>query len=203
MKARRNCCLSCPAKAVSIGFVVLVGFFFGNAQAHADNIFVASEGTSTIEEFDSSGNGTTFGDLGGVPSAFLAFDSSGNLYVSSPDGNIYKFDSNGNRTIFASLGSSDPLGLAFDSRGNLYVADFKDNGVLKFDSSGNSSVFATFAFWEGPRGWCLTATGIFTSRPFTETISRKSIQTVRFQPSSWEMETALRVSPLIAVGISM
>ena len=51
----------------------------------------------------------------------LAFDSSGNLYVSNDGGSgvIDKFDTTGHMTIFAS-GFSHPHGLAFDSNGNLF-----------------------------------------------------------------------------------
>src|SRR5262249_33652650 len=50
----------------------------------------------------------------------LAFDVSGNLYVTSFLGHIYKFTPGGMRTTFAS-GLNDPMGLALDSAGNLYV----------------------------------------------------------------------------------
>ena len=95
----------------------------------------------TIEKFDSSGNGTTFAS--GVPSYGLAFDSSGNLYVSGCSvGTIMKFDSSGNKSIFAS-GLDYPYGLACDSSGNLYASEYYSGTIDKFDSSGNMSTFAS------------------------------------------------------------
>jgi hypothetical protein len=93
MNTERTFCLSRPAKALSIGFVVLIGFFLVN-------LYVANQGNGTIEKFDSSGNGSVFGNpwglykLNGPP-----FDSSGNLYKATWQG-IYKLDPNGHPSRF-------------------------------------------------------------------------------------------------------
>jgi streptogramin lyase len=82
--------------------------------------------------------------------AYLAFDNSGNLYVSnSNDNNILKIDYTGTSgLVFANSNTSDisfngPDGLAFDNSGNLYVSNYTDNNILKINPTGTSvSVFA-------------------------------------------------------------
>jgi hypothetical protein len=67
------------------------------------NLCVANAGQSTIEEFNSSGQGSVFADLGLTQPIGLAFDSGGSLYVANQHtGTIEKIDSNGNGSIFAS-----------------------------------------------------------------------------------------------------
>jgi len=74
----------------------------------------------------------------------IAFDPSGNVYVSNGASNsISKFGSTGNflSTIGSSVTLADPAGLAVDSQGNLYAANFGvsagvSNNVAKFDSAG-------------------------------------------------------------------
>jgi sugar lactone lactonase YvrE len=74
----------------------------------------------------------------------LAFDPSGNLYVSSAcEGRVYKLSAaslgaaSGEvvtpALVLAGLGA--PQGLAFDASGNLYVADPYSGEVLRFDAS--------------------------------------------------------------------
>ncbi len=69
----------------------------------------------------------------------LAFDASGNLYVSNYFANtISKVTPGGTVTTFvpASAGLSEPLGLAFDRGGNLYVANRFTNVVSVVTPSG-------------------------------------------------------------------
>jgi sugar lactone lactonase YvrE len=131
-------------KALNLGLVALICFFFGTGFAHADTIYVGVyNGSSTIEKFDSNGHGTVFASTGLSNPQGLAFDNSGNLYVANYfGGSIEKFDSSGNGTVFASTGLNDSTGLAFDSGGNLYVANWENNSIEKFDSSGQGSTFA-------------------------------------------------------------
>jgi len=74
----------------------------------------------------------------------IAFDPSGNVYVSNGASNsISKFGSTGNflSTIGSSITLADPAGLAVDSQGNLYAANFGlsagvSSTIAKFDSAG-------------------------------------------------------------------
>jgi hypothetical protein len=107
-----------------------------------------------IDRFTPSGAKTIF-----VPaSAFapntgpigLAFDSAGNLFVSTesndtqPD-TILEFDSTGAFVQTFATGLQNPRGLAFDSAGNLYVAEVPGNGygpgsILRFAPDGTETV---------------------------------------------------------------
>jgi len=138
-------------------------------------LYVANAKNSTIERFNSSGIGTTFATIASgvnVPGG-LAFDSSGNLYVSntgvdSPDpDSIVRFTPSGVGTSFAS-GLSQPAGLAFDSSGNLYEADYGTSTVKKFGANGSGSVFASSGLFgpvfvavqvPEPVSWTLVALG--------------------------------------------
>ena len=122
---------------------------------------------NTIEEFSSN-----FTDLGAFATNLnnpwgLAFDSSGNLYVTSSGSNrIYKFLPGGVRTIFAaaSSGLSGPRGLAFDSGGNLYVANSGNGTIEMFTPNATHSLFASglsspssIAIFPGLKLWSATA----------------------------------------------
>ena len=88
----------------------------------------------------------------------IAFDPSGNVYVSNGASNsISKFDSTGNflSTIGSSVTLADPAGLAVDSQGNLYAANF---GI----SAGVSSTIAKF----DPAGAFVGAISNNVNRPF-------------------------------------
>jgi sugar lactone lactonase YvrE len=105
----------------------------------------------------------------------LAFDASGNLYVSSSgDELVYRFTPGGYRTIFSYGISllSNPRGLAFDSGGNLYVANAGNGTIVKITPSRTASVFASglsgptsIAIFPGLNVW--SATGISLSNPQT------------------------------------
>jgi hypothetical protein len=70
----------------------------------------------------------------------MAFDRSGNLFVSHED-SIIKFTPDGTRSIFAS-GLKSLLGLAFDKDGNLFAADHGADAIVKFTPDGARSTFA-------------------------------------------------------------
>jgi hypothetical protein len=82
----------------------------------------------------------------------LAFDSSGNLFVSTNDfanpgtDTILKFTPSAVKSTFAT-GLTGPRGLAFDGSGNLFVAEninFPDGDILEFAPGGGAStVFAS------------------------------------------------------------
>ena len=126
----------------------------------AGNLYAADGGDQTIYEFAPNGARTVF--VG--PSAFaagespvgLAFDSSGNLFVSietfsdpGADSIVY-FTPTGMKNIFAT-GLTTPRGLAFDSSGNLFVAEVSQpelgqpGDILKFYPDGTHTVFASFS----------------------------------------------------------
>jgi DNA-binding beta-propeller fold protein YncE len=88
----------------------------------------------------------------------LAFDSSGNLYMTRPS-YIVRFSPSGDELgTFASFPDSYwPVGLAFDSSGNLYAACYNSGTIEKFDSSGNGSVFASGL--HGPVGLAFDSNG--------------------------------------------
>lgn len=100
-------------------------------------------GNSTIEEFNSSGQGSLFANSGFVEPWDITFDHNGNLFVSDNSA-IEEFNSSGTGSVFAtaSSGLDLPSGLAFDASGNLYVANYNDT-ILKFNTNGVSSVFAS------------------------------------------------------------
>ena len=106
----------------------------------------------TIYKFAPDGTRTVF--VG--PSAFtsiqlpagLAFDASGNLFVTTlgnrPNDAILVFTPTGMESMFAT-GLNNPHGMAFDAAGNLFVAEtIRDTGgdILEF-TTGGRIVFAS------------------------------------------------------------
>jgi DNA-binding beta-propeller fold protein YncE len=83
----------------------------------------------------------TTAELGMEAPRGMAFDRSGNLFVSRDD-SIFKFTPDGIRSTFAS-GLKSPFGLAFDKDGNLFAADKGAGAILKFTPDGSKSTFAT------------------------------------------------------------
>jgi sugar lactone lactonase YvrE len=107
----------------------------------------SSSGSSTaIVKFTPQGVKTTFAS--GLSLAIgLAFDSSGNLFVTQSSGitngdTVLKFTPDGTKSTFAS-GLNGPEGLAFDSSGNLFVTEFNTGTILKFTPSGAQSTFTS------------------------------------------------------------
>ena len=104
----------------------------------------------------------------GSPTGQLAFDSAGNLFVSTTTGNpgsdsILEFTPGGVESTFAT-GLTSPRGLAFDSTGNLFVTENipgQLGDILEFTPGGIETVFAsglsnpqflTFGPARGPAG---------------------------------------------------
>ena len=122
---------------------------YGVAVDSLGNVYVAEQGNSRIQKFDSnggyltqwggqgSGNGQFSGSVG------VAVDRHDNVYVTDWGSHrIQKFDSNGHYlTQWGSNGSgngqfSGPVGVAVDRSGNVYVADTLNHRIQKFDSNG-------------------------------------------------------------------
>jgi len=115
------------------------------------NVFVATypnATTNTIQEFGPNGADLgAFVSFGGGPKIQdLAFNSSGNLFVSLSDNTIHQFGPTGaDLGTFASAGPFTPKALAFDASDNLYVvyASIFENTIHKFGPTGTD--LGTFA----------------------------------------------------------
>lgn len=104
------------------------------------DVFVAVA-NGKVQHRDAAGNLLeTLDTLQGHFTTGMAFDSSGNLYVTNFDaGNVRKFDNQG--TLLGTFGggySGAPESIVFDMNGNAYVgAVAGDNRIRKFDPLGN------------------------------------------------------------------
>ena len=102
------------------------------------NLYVTNYRNNTIERFTPGGVGSVFASLN-APFG-LAFDASGNLFVSSKN-TIEEFTPGGVGSVFASTGLVNSGDLAFDSSGNLYA--ILGNTIEEYTPGGVGSVFAT------------------------------------------------------------
>lgn len=120
--------------------------------------------TGIITTVAGTGTGGFSGDNGPATSAQLAnpfglaFDTTGNLYVTDTSNNrVRKVDTSGIITTFAGNGTqgfggddgpaiaaqlSDPSGIAADLAGNLYIADTRNHRIRRVNSGGIISTFA-------------------------------------------------------------
>ena len=76
----------------------------------------------------------------GVPQSIgIDWDSTGNLYVSSYNGDyVRKFDNSGNDLgLFVTSNLLGPTNIWFDDNGDLLVSDYNGTAVKRFDSDGN------------------------------------------------------------------
>jgi sugar lactone lactonase YvrE len=112
------------------------------------NLFVSDGAANTaknqrsILKFGPDGTKGTFAT--GISSAGMAFDRSGNLFVSQDDC-IFKFTPAGAKSTFVS-GLGNAIDLAFDGAGNLFVVDQAVKGavgrsIVKITSDGTKSTF--------------------------------------------------------------
>ena len=131
------------------GLVALV-LAFSPLSARAGSIIYAESDVSPypIEAVAADGSVSTFAStdwdqhsVGG-----LAFDSSGNLFVSTSNfnnvGTIIKIAPNGTVSTFAT-GFVRPMALAFDSSGDLYVDDWGAGSIFGVTPSGSVRTVAT------------------------------------------------------------
>jgi hypothetical protein len=131
-----------------------LGGGFGLAFNSAGNLFAGDALNQTIFEYTPGGTRTTFVGPAAFgpnqnPSGQLAFDSAGNLFVSTTGNlgsdSILEFTPGGTESTFAS-GLSGPRGLAFDSKGNLFVTENlggHTGDILEFTPGGIETVFAS------------------------------------------------------------
>jgi DNA-binding beta-propeller fold protein YncE len=113
------------------------------ALAQNEAIFESNYGSNTVQVF--SLDGSDLGVFAVVKKPIgLAFDTAGNLYVSSdaPVYKIMKVTPDGTVSIFTRAGLRCPHGIAFDPNGNLYVANACANTIQKFTPDGRGTEFA-------------------------------------------------------------
>jgi hypothetical protein len=107
------------------------------------NLYIANFNGGTVVKITPNGSVSTFA-TGFTTPIGLAFDKSGDLFVSDPNATprgIYEISSTGNRTLFygGNLPDGnifDPRGLAFDANGDLFAAVFSDSKVFEFAPNG-------------------------------------------------------------------
>jgi len=160
---------------------IATGLLIFASIASADNFFVANSGVNSITKYDDSGGGSPFTDEFINGPNGLAFDSSGNLYVTTNANVIRKFGPNGvDLGVFASTGINFAMGLAFDSNGNLYAANFGTNTIEKFGPNGAD--LGVFANVIRPTGLAFDAAGNLHVANFGNTIERFSPNGIHLLP---------------------
>ena len=142
---------------------------FALAKGPNGDLFVADAMYHRIRRIDAAGNVTVFAGSGGMANVpgtgteastrepmGLAFDSTGNLFVSSYQGHaILKITPAGDVSVFAGSGlqgSTDgkgtaasfdrPMGLCVDTQDHLYVADTYNHRIRKIAPDGTVSTWA-------------------------------------------------------------
>ena len=105
------------------------------------DLYASGTETGSIFQITPAGAQTIFSTVS-TPRG-LAFDASGNLYVSDGTAQaVIKISPGGGQTNFAS-GLNDPRGIVFDAAGNLLVCNAGNNEILKFTPAGAQSTFAS------------------------------------------------------------
>ncbi len=114
----------------------------------SNNVYIGDMGSNGIRKVSTSGTISTFVTF--EEASGLAFDSSGNLYVTDHNNFIYKLSPSGTRTTNVNAGNgfagdggpaltakiNFPNGIAVDKAGNIYFADSGNNRIRKIDTSG-------------------------------------------------------------------
>jgi hypothetical protein len=101
------------------------------------NLYVADYSNNQVKRINPDGSATTYASGIDRP-RYQLFDSAGNLYVGSFDGNIYKISAGGVKTTVAS-GIWSPQDMGFDGAGNLYVAGGYDGRIHCIAPSGDKT----------------------------------------------------------------
>jgi sugar lactone lactonase YvrE len=121
-------------------FVSISAHATGMAFDGAGNLFFGT-GNGSIFKLTPDGKKSTFAS--GLQPEHLAFDRSGNLFVSDRDSHsILKLTPDGKKSTFA-IGIKDPVDLTFDDKSNLFVLDKDSNSIFKFTPDGKQSTFAS------------------------------------------------------------
>lgn len=107
------------------------------------NLYVADINAGKIIKTTPTGTQSTFASGLSAPNG-LAFNTAGDLFVSSGDGGstITEITPGGSQSLFAS-GLNSPATLAFDKTGDLFVAEEGGYDILEFAANGTKSVFAS------------------------------------------------------------
>jgi sugar lactone lactonase YvrE len=144
-------------------FAFLVAILFAaSAPLRADMVYVSQYFSNDPIVTVNTANPSTPIFFASVPNnpVFMAFDSSGNLYVSQQTGTtVDKITPGGVVSTFAT-GLNGPTGLAFDTSGNLYVSNYGNGSgttVSKITPGGVVSTFATGL--NGPEGLAFDSKG--------------------------------------------
>jgi serine/threonine-protein kinase len=109
--------------------------------APADNIYVSSNGDSSVEKIV-DGSVTQF--ITDSPDIYggtgLALDSAGNLYVANNgfpgEGFVSEFNDQGVFQKDVATGLSNPRGIVFDTSGDLFIADQSGGSIMEVTSGG-------------------------------------------------------------------
>lgn len=113
----------------------------------AGNLFLCDQTKTSILKVTPDGTKSTFAT--GFTSYDMAFDRSGNLFVSvflskNHAHAILKFTPEGVKSTFASgLSTIGMPKMAFDGAGNLFVSDYDSHSILKFTPEGAKSAFVS------------------------------------------------------------
>ena len=142
----------CAAALAIVGLHRSSGRAYGAAPA--PTLFVTDDSTDAVTAYSAASNGDV-APLAPAPTgltepAFMAFDPSGNIYVTNSNSQgvgtitIYAKGSNGDATPIAIIGGSNtglqfPQGIALDSSGKIYVADFGATSVFVYPALGSST----------------------------------------------------------------
>jgi sugar lactone lactonase YvrE len=103
---------------------------------------VADHGSGSIYEIMPGGAKSTFASGLNQPTG-LAFDSTGDLFVTATGSNsVYEITSGGAKSLYAS-GFYDPQGLAFNSNDDLFIADLSTETITLLPPGGSQTTFAT------------------------------------------------------------
>lgn len=130
-------------KTVGILIVSSLLFAFNASQAQAaafilGDIF-ASVSSGNVQHYRADGSFVETLNIGaGGFTTGMAFDASGNLYVTGfSAGTVAKFDTNGNLLGNFASGLATPESIVFDNAGNAFVGTL-GGGIRKFNSAGGS-----------------------------------------------------------------